>query len=51
MNNRYNWKVTAYDKDNNIIEQWVIENRTEHEAENEAMADLPECDDWSMMAI
>jgi len=45
---RYNWRVVAYDEKNNVIEAWTIENRTEHEAEKEATADLPICDDWTM---
>jgi len=51
-NNTYkrdNWRVTVYDKKDKIIDSWVIENRTENEAENEAIADLPyEMNDWTM---
>lgn len=47
-NNLYNWQVVAYDEKNNVIEQWIIKDRTEHEAEKEATADLPICDDWTM---
>ena len=50
MKNTYNWKVVAYDENDNIIEEWTIENRTEHEAEKEAIADLPDnMEDWTMM--
>ena len=45
-----NWIVNYYDKNNKMISSHVIENRTEHEAENEAMGDMPyNCDDWSMI--
>ena len=47
--NRYNWTVCVYDEHDNKIDQWVIKDRTEHEAENEAIADLPSnCADWTM---
>ena len=45
---RYNWRVIAYNAKNTVIESWVIKDRTENEAEKEAIADLPICDDWSM---
>ena len=50
-NNRYNWRVVAYDENNNVIEAWTIKDRTEREAEKEAIADLPMCDDWTMTKI
>ena len=34
-----NWRVTTYDKDNEVLETFVIENRTEREAEKEAVSD------------
>ena len=47
-NNRYNWRVVAYDENNNVIEAWTIKDRTEREAEKEAIADLPMGDDGTM---
>lgn len=48
-----NWLVTYYDKNNKIIgTPYEIKDRTEHEAENEAMADMPSnADDWTMIPI
>jgi hypothetical protein len=44
------WVVTCYSKRNNIIKQWTIEDRTEHEAEKEAEPNIPnDCYDWSLM--
>ena len=44
------WIVRYYDKNNVLIDEFEIYNRTEHEAENEAMGQLPSnCDDWSMI--
>lgn len=46
-----NWQVTVY-RYGAIIAQWEIENRTEQEAEQEAMEDIqkefPLSDDWTM---
>lgn len=45
-----NWTVTYYDNNNQIISTHTIENRNKHEAEHEAIADMPcDCDDWGMM--
>ena len=46
-----NWKVTTYDEDDNITESFLIENRTEKEAEGEAMhsVEVRGSSDWSMM--
>ena len=48
-----NWRVTTYDKDNEVIETFVIENRTEREAEKEAVNDVDvfDCWDWTMVEI
>ena len=47
-----NWKVIYYNKKNNEISSHIIKDRTEHEAENEAMADMPRnCNDWTMTEI
>jgi len=45
------WIVTTYDAEDNIIESWTICNRTESQAEKEAMSDpaLHNVADWSMM--
>jgi hypothetical protein len=45
------WIVRYYDKKDKQIGSHVIKDRTEHEAENEAIADMPlECEDWTMVA-
>ncbi len=48
-----NWRVTTYDKDEEVLETFVIQNRTEREAEKEAMNDVDvfDCWDWTMMEI
>jgi hypothetical protein len=44
------WIVTYYNIYNQIISAHVIKNRTEHQAEHEAYADMPcHCEDWSMV--
>jgi len=44
-----NWIVRYYDKRDNLIESFLIKDRTEHEAENEAMAQMPDkCEDWTL---
>lgn len=46
-----NWKVTYY-KGNKVIESFIIEKRTEHEANKEAMADQPyDSDDYTLMEV
>lgn len=43
------WIVRYYDKKDNQIGSHLIKGRTEHEAEEEAIADMPyECEDWSL---
>ena len=43
------WVVRYYDKRNVLLDSHIIKDRTEHEAENEAMADIPDkCDDWTL---
>lgn len=45
----YDWLVTYYD-DEVILSTHIIENRDEHQAEHEAIADMPiDCNDWSMI--
>ena len=45
-----NWIATYYDKDNNIIGVETFEDRTDHEAENEAMGLIPDnCEDWTLV--
>lgn len=49
---RKNWLVRYYDKNDKEISHHIIKDRTEHEAENEAMADIPrECEDWTMVEV
>lgn len=45
-----NWIVRCYDEDDDMTSQFTIENRTEHEAENEAMSSLEvkSSYDWTM---
>jgi hypothetical protein len=48
------WQVRVYDGES-LIDSWQIENRNEHEAANEAMADIgrdyPDSSDWTMLQI
>jgi len=45
------WKARFYQK-NKVIAMFTIKDRTEHEAEKEAMSNAPEkYDDWSMMPM
>jgi hypothetical protein len=49
---RKNWRVRFYDKNNKILRSFRIKDRTEHEAEKEATAQLTsDVDDWTMMPI
>jgi hypothetical protein len=49
---RKDWVVRYYDKNDKEISSHIIKDRTEHEADNEAVADMPlNCEDWSMMPI
>jgi hypothetical protein len=54
MNDRFDWQVRVYDKKDKLLDKWIIENRTEHEAFEEADAGLNEIDgvaDWTMTKI
>lgn len=45
-----NWTATYYDIKDNVISQHEINDRSEHEAEDEAIADMPpNTEDWSLM--
>jgi hypothetical protein len=45
-----NWIASYYDKNDKLIKTLLIKDRTEHEAEKEAMLEAPEkYDDWSLM--
>lgn len=45
-----NWTVTAYNVKDEEIASFDILNRTEQEAEREAMGQLPsDCEDWTMV--
>ncbi len=47
---RKDWIVRYYDKKDNLIDSFIIRDRTEHEAENEAMGLMPyECEDWILV--
>lgn len=50
-----NWRVDVYNGSNDIIHTWVIWNRTEDEAVDEAEADVGRCDggvdDWTLTQI
>jgi hypothetical protein len=44
-----NWIVRYYNKKDKLIGSAVIKDRTEHEAEDEAIAYMPyDCDDWTL---
>lgn len=46
-----NWVVRVYDVNDDLLAAWVIENRTEFEAENEAYAEaqrIPHEADWTI---
>ena len=45
-----NWLVRCYNEDNEVINSWVIQERSELEAVHEAEADprVLESDDWTM---
>ena len=51
--NKCNWQVIMYDDQDNEIGQFVIENRSEREAEREAMHDseVQGASDWSMTSV
>ena len=45
-----NWIVRYYDKKDKEIGSHTIKDRTEHEAEEEAIADMPyESEDWTLV--
>jgi hypothetical protein len=49
VNNNRDWQVRVYDKYDSVVEEWVIKNRTENEASNEAEADISsDAHDWSL---
>ena len=44
------WIATYYGTKDNVISSHVIADRNEHEAEKEAIADMPyNCEDWTLM--
>lgn len=48
------WQVIVYDKDENQIAEWLIEDRTEGEAVREAEYDVhhtPDSEDWTMTEV
>lgn len=48
-----NWLVRCYDENDEIFSQFEIRDRTEREAQKEAMndSDVRQSEDWSMMEI
>lgn len=49
---KQDWMVTEYDETEKIIDTWIIEDRTEHEAEREAESTVSrDCADWTMMPL
>ena len=51
MNKRIDWIVCLYNKDDDIIESYIIEDRSEHEAVNEVkhyVETVEDCRDWSI---
>jgi hypothetical protein len=51
----FNWEVRVYNKNNKMIASWIIKDRTEHDADREAMSCIETCypnsDDWSLTKI
>ena len=48
----FDWFVTTYDKTSpQVLEAWIIKDRTEHEAEKEAIAAGIQDEDWSMVKM
>lgn len=48
---RMDWIVRLYNKDDEVIEEYTIEDRSNHEATNEVMhyvESISECEDWSI---
>jgi len=47
---RKNWIVRYYDKKDKQIGSHIIKDRTDHEAQEEAIADMPlDCEDWTLV--
>jgi len=47
-----NWHVRYYSIEGDLISEHNIENRDQHQAEHEAIADMPQnCEDWSMSPV
>ena len=57
MNLRADWLIRIYDKNDNIIKQWRVNDRTEREAEKESFLEINNTynilggEDWSMRKI
>jgi hypothetical protein len=47
------WFVRTYDEGDNILDSWIINDRTEQEAAREAMHDpsVLKSHDWSMVCV
>lgn len=51
MTERMDWIVRLYNKYDVVIESYIIQDRSNHEATNEAMyyvESVSECEDWSI---
>jgi len=47
---RTNWIARYYDENDNVIHTETFKDRTEYEAENEAMGLMPDgCEDWTLV--
>lgn len=49
--NLSNWRVRVYNDDDSLNSSWVIKNRTEQQADNEAMSEVEQHYngmDWSI---
>jgi hypothetical protein len=54
MCERCDWMVRVYNKFGRIVDSWRIDNRTENEAESEAIRDvehIPDMTDWYLVKI
>ena len=50
MNTEHDWIVRIYDPHNNIVDEYIIENRTEDQATGEAEKDfvVMQNDSWTL---
>jgi hypothetical protein len=47
-----NWTVFVYNEDQEVIDEWIIKDRTQHDAHREAESEVehrhPNADSWTM---